>query len=177
MKKIITTLLTLALMCTCMTAVFAEEDKVTIESGTGNLDDNTSNRPVNIIVTGNPLFKIDITWEDLDFKYSFSKWDTTNHRYNEGSSWNKNSSKITLNNHSNSAVKYDISFAQGSQNYSVAEHGVTAEIANPTGTLASAECGHATTQDSVTKVNVTGTPDSMSLGTFTIGTVYVQLKK
>ena len=106
------------------------------------------------------VYQVDITWDDLDFTYSFdgsrNVWNPDTHKYDTTDStvgWDKTSANIKIDNHSNASVKFDLATDKATNN------NVSVSITNNSFTLATAV--GTTVDNPPTKtavVNVSGVP-------------------
>jgi hypothetical protein len=141
-KKFISGILTVVLLCSMNTTVFAADIALTPE-------DATTTAPVNVKVI-NPrnvdtetTYSVNIVWGDLDFTYKFDvdantaiTWDPESHAYKVGNSdavigsWTSDTKRtaVTVTNHSNAPVDVITSFTDGGS--SALQDGVTATLSN-----------------------------------------------
>lgn len=128
MKKILTTIFTLTLLSTCLFSVNAKV----------NTDGETTGT-VRVSVIATPVYKVNITWDNLTFTYKFDNWNPETHKYEGDLGWqDKEPRNITLVNHSNKAVTFKARFADDATT-SKDVKGVKSILENFEGTLGTAE--------------------------------------
>ncbi len=117
MKKVITVLLSLTLLCTGITVFAENKETVTTSEGSANFDVNATYGE-----TVATKYSVDITWGSMEFTYNVSgkEWDPVSHTYNNPQgTWSPstatNSNKITVTNHSNAEVNVSFSFGGAAQ--------------------------------------------------------------
>ena len=121
MKKFLTTLSLVLVLALCMSlAAFAAESNVGADNGTANI---TVNGTFEAGATADKKISVDISWGSMSFVYygaDEGEWDEENHTF-EGADdayWEcaTDANKITVINHSNSAVEARMTFtkAEGS---------------------------------------------------------------
>lgn len=173
MKKVIASLLAVAMVGGMSAPVFADGEKSeTITSLPG-----ASTNDVDVIIDGvenlDTVYSVVVEWESLDFTYTYNtgaSWDPATHTYTGTTvgNWDKESANVKVTNHSNA----DVSVA-GSMNTNT-KNGVTAALDNKTFDLVTGEGLTPETADNDTMtVSVSGTP-TVDTG-FTVGTVTVAL--
>jgi len=110
MKKLLSFLLVL-LMITSLSATALAADTNT--GGNTSID-------VNAVYTSGvstpDVVSVDIAWGEMQFTYNVSgsmDWDAVNHQYvnNVSETWTAKGNSVTVTNHSNVAIKADLSFA------------------------------------------------------------------
>lgn len=115
MKKIISVLLAVALIAAMSVTVFAATPAAqTIQelsgTATGQVDVKIAKNAEQDITK---VYYVDVTWDSLDFTYTFNKsktntWQPGSHTYTEegnaNANWDKTSATVTVTNHSNAAV-------------------------------------------------------------------------
>ena len=125
MKKMLSLILAVVMMLALAVSVSA--------AGT-NLDSAGSDEK-DVSIKVNPqdpnntvVYCVDIAWDAMVFEYDFGqedKWDPEDHAYTGGGGtakrWINNSSTFTITNHTNAAVKYDVSY----DDEGLAQYGVT----------------------------------------------------
>lgn len=72
---------------------------------------NTATGEVKVTVTtaSNPIYKVDINWDNLSFTYDINAgvWNPDNHSYNNADlGWGTQEGTLTITNHSNDAIHY-----------------------------------------------------------------------
>ena len=132
--------------------------------------------------SGGTVYKVDVTWESMEFTYTASSegtWNPETHAYDGGGtgSWSSDTNTITVTNHSNAAVTGTFAFA-GAADF----EGITASFSSTTDgtfTLADASQGASLNNPSnapsvSSDMTLTGDPGEFTDGT-TIGTVTVTI--
>ncbi len=172
MKKIISIVLAIAMIAALSVTAFA----ATVETVPG-----TDSADVNVVIDGDSLvnvdtvYSVDVTWDSLDFTYSFSDdetnvWDPSTHTYGSteytGDNWNKITANIVVTNHSNEAVAVAAAIDNATAN------GVTATLSNATFDLNTGVGLTYDTADSKTiGVAIAGVPtieDGFTIGKITV---------
>lgn len=173
-KKILTGLLTLAMLMTTGITTFAADGSSMTDEGTGEktIDVTASYQPAGS--ESDPVYSVDIIWENMNFEYTDSGekvWNPDTHTYSTATEgkWDKTQADITVTNHSNVAVDIAIAYA------STANTGITGTITNGTATLRAGELEKPDEADSMTatltisgKPNSSVTKDGIKIGTITI---------
>lgn len=178
MKKIITTILTLALLSTCLMGVSAVESTTDVKvehSGAGL--DGTSTGTVTVNVVSSPVYLINITWDSLAFEYKFDTWNTGTHKFTGNSGWQAPTTRnVKLVNHSNAEVNYTAEFNGTSSDTSSVVKGVTAKLSKISGKLYSAVGTTPSDAPNDTfEVSVSGEPTSTQGENFTVDTITIKL--
>ena len=115
MKKIISLILALALILSMSLTAFATE------TNSGKLEANNASQTINVTGTYNAggaaatKVSVNITWDAMTFTYtgaSEGTWDPATHGYTGSTAggWSTETATITVENHSNAAVKATLSF-------------------------------------------------------------------
>lgn len=199
MKKFLALILALAMvMAMATTAMAATTD--TINGGT-NFDSGTANGVVQVMVedtSATTVYKVDVTWSDLQFTYVFGSWNPSTHTYNEGS-WkdDMDSATITIENHSNNSIDFSAQI-EGGLTHADSTYGVTstltagtvhdddgemaAEADSIAGYLVSADAAayrNAAAPKATINLDISGTPRVFTTGgTFEdVGTITVTISK
>ncbi len=113
MKKQFALLLTLALVLGLSTTAFAAEtDKIETQKGTATADVKATYVAGQ---SGGTVYSVDVAWEGLTFTYngaSTGAWDPATHTYNgtTAAGWATSNGTITVTNHSNAAIKVNLSY-------------------------------------------------------------------
>ena len=114
MKKFLALILTLALVMSMNTVVFAAN--ITTNNGTdeGEVKVEVSN------ATQTPVYKVVVNWDALTFTYDFgegSQWDPEDHVYTEGAGagWDNTEADISITNHSDIIVYATAKFNGGQE--------------------------------------------------------------
>ena len=167
MKKSIAILLTLALLCTGITA-FAETNV-----GTGSYSKDVK---ALYQASGTPttVYSVDITWGNMVFTYQAKAkvWDPESHTYKEeAGQWSAASGAnvITVTNHSNAGIKAAFSFTAAS-----GFSGVSGSFTKQTITLGTAEDKGINDVKDSTALSLSGKVDSFTDNT-KIGSVTVTI--
>lgn len=110
MKKILSLILALALVMSLSVTAFAAE---TNEGGNTTIDVNAMYSDG---VSTPDVISVNVEWGAMSFTYSVSgtkQWDATKHEYTTTSNaaWSASGNTVTVTNHSNIAVKAELSFA------------------------------------------------------------------
>lgn len=175
-KKILTGLLTLAMVMTTGITAFAADGGSVSGMGTGEktIDVKASYQPSDS--NGGDVYSVDITWEDMNFKYTDSGakvWNPDTHTYSTATEgkWDKTQANITVTNHSNVAVDIAITYA------STENTGITGAITNGTVTLQAGKVGKPDEADSMTAtLTISGKPNNSVTQTgVKIGTITIQI--
>lgn len=169
MKKVLTGILSLALAASMSATAFAA-NSATNNGETGS--DITVNGKYQAGAAGGDIISVDIAWEAMDFTYtapSKGVWNPVTHKY-EGAAvggWKATGGtdpKITVKNHSNTAVDANFTFAS-------AVEGLSGNFTNNTLTLKTAvdtERENAPTGETAFSVSGTGIDADKALGTITV---------
>lgn len=143
MKKVLVTILTLALFTMGLASVSAAESKADAEAkpdskveGSGSPFNGKSESTVWIDVTGDPVYRIDINWPSLLFEYQFGTWNPDTHSQSGTVGWQNDTRTVKMTNHSNSTIDYDVKFGKGGTTQTV--NSCTATITGDTGTIETA---------------------------------------
>ena len=69
---------------------------------------NTATGVVHVTVTNSvtTTYKVDVTWESLDFAYNYGGYDTSSHLYTGGWVDSRTTSTVTVTNHSNAPIRF-----------------------------------------------------------------------
>ena len=118
MKKIISLILVLTMVmalavsasATGATEIFTSRTPLQGSEKTWSAT-NTATGEVKVTVTTatNPVYKVDINWDNLSFTYDINAgvWNPDNHSYNDADKgWGTQSGTLTITNHSNDAIHY-----------------------------------------------------------------------
>lgn len=181
MKKIVSLVLTLAMMCSlCVTVALADSTTETLTTSLPSAD-----KDITVVVdpydSSTTVYSVDITWTSLAFAYnkgSQGTWQPGNHSYNGGvaSSWTSGELSFTVTNHSNAEVKYKASWERANP----ANGSADAELGTPTNanggnltdgvTLAAGVVGqYENAANSSFSLTAKGAPDnSAKVGTLTV---------
>ena len=149
MKKVITVILTLALILSLSTTVFASE--------LGGSHDVTAKYEKT--ENEETIYNVDLNWGDLTFTYSETTekvWQPATHSYETttAGSWDKTESTIQVTNHSNVSVAVSMTLTP------VEGTGVTATLTDGNATLAAGVEGDVANAASVTgKLTISGKPN------------------
>ncbi len=174
MKKLISLLLSLALILSLGVTVFAAD-------GSGNVGQNDSQDiPVTAKNTGSstdtPVYSVDISWEDMTFTYSAATtrtWNPDTHTYTSSGTggWNKTTAAVTVVNHSNVDVDVSIDYT------GIGSTGVTGTMDIISDTLiAGVENKYSEADSGVYTLTISGTPNStVSESGIQIGTITVTI--
>ena len=156
MKKLFAFAISTMMLLSFAMPVFA--GNTIVGNGTATLT-SPADIPVNVQVVRNEgdVYKVDITWESLDFKYTYgASWNTTLHTYSESGSWSHQDSKITVTNHSNRTVSVEAALVEDPSNKI---DGVQLTFSGDNRTLPSAESWvDGTAHTASYNVNVAGNP-------------------
>lgn len=114
MKKLLSLILALAMVMSLSVTALAAE--------TNNGTENTSidvNAMYSDGVSTPDVISVNVEWGAMSFTYSVSgtkQWDATKHEYtaNSNAAWTASGNTVTVTNHSNIAVKAELSFAADS---------------------------------------------------------------
>lgn len=172
MKRIITLVMTLALIMSLTVSVFAY--------GPGDEKELDVTAKYNSSTSTPTVYSVDIDWDSLTFTYnekSTKTWKPGDHSYTTTTTqegWEKTEAKITVTNHSNAAVTVDMAYTAAAT-----KAGVTATLTGGSKTLAAGEVGKPTTADSVTgTVTISGKPDkSVTASGITVGSITVTISE
>lgn len=122
-KKLFAAVLAAALMAVTAVPAFADNNKITEVNGTASHDVKGTYAAGSASDT---VYSVDITWGSMEFTYTAASegdWDPATHGYKNGTesgTWsckNSGGDTITVKNHSNAAVKVELTYASES-NYS-----------------------------------------------------------
>lgn len=119
------------------------------------------------------VYKVDVTWTNLEFTYTSGKWNPETHTYSTGGTLsNDGEGSITVTNHSNWAVKYTAGFGTNGNETSTSTDGFTATLSNSSNSInacaiAATDAPNAEIGVKVTAGAVTAT-DDLTLGTITV---------
>jgi len=167
MRKIISTVLALALMLSLGVTAFASE--------LGGSKDVTAKYEKT--ETEEAIYNVDIAWGDLTFTYSETTektWNPDTHTYDTETSggWDKTETTIKVTNHSNVSVDVAMSVAP------VAGTGVNVSLTGGNGTLAAGVEGDVSGAASVTgTLKISGTPnDTVTEAGVKVGEITVTIK-
>ena len=116
MRKLFTSFLTLALASSISAAAFATTTNSATNTGSSGTNINVSGVYKNAMTT---IISVDITWDSMDFTYfAAGSWNPTTHKGSSEGTWRwsgatgeQDSPKITVTNHSNTAVQATFAFA------------------------------------------------------------------
>ena len=116
MKKLLVVILAVVMFCTASVAVSAEStSSITGIGGSDSASVAAQYTPGSATV---PVYRVDITWGDMEFTYtdaSEGTWNPDKHEYSDriDAVWSceKGADEITVVNHSNAAVKATFSYA------------------------------------------------------------------
>lgn len=174
MKKILTTLLSLALLCMMSVTAFAASP---ITSANGN--DAVSVKGTYVAGSaGATVYSVDIAWGSMEFTYtdaSAGTWDPQNHTYNGAvaAAWScaEEANKITVTNHSNAAVTAKLSYSP-----EIAYSRISGTFSNSTLNLNSAVGTEVATAPSGSAwLSLNGELSAKTVASTKIGTVTVSL--
>lgn len=119
------------------------------------------------------VMSVDIFWGEMEFSYNVGEknWNSTTHQYEEGKHfWTASGNTITIINHSNIPIEYDILFSADT-NYDI-----SGSLTNSKGTLALAEGRSYNDADKVVStLSLSGKVDSTN--SITVGKVNVKISK
>ena len=162
MRKMLTVVLAVVLVMTMGTTAFA-----------AMTDDPTSmDVVVNVQIPEGDVYAVKITWESLEFTYSFGDWNTEKLTYDAGS-WNDTDAKITVSNSSNVAISVKGAVGAGTATVS----GVSATLENPAFDLA-VGTPNGTAPAGTMTVKIGGAPaNAEAVANQIIGKVTVTLEK
>lgn len=175
-KKILTGLLTLAMLMTTGITTFAADGSSMTDEGTGEktIDVTASYQPAGS--ESDPVYSVDIIWENMNFEYTDSGekvWNPETHTYSNATEgrWDKTEANITVTNHSNVAVNIVIVYT------STANTGITGRITKTSATLQAGELEKPDEADSMTAtLKISGRPnDSVTKYGVKIGTITIQI--
>jgi hypothetical protein len=181
MKKFLTIVLALALVCTMTVVAFAAEANTSGTTLDNVASNNSSTATVDVKIEGSEqltaVYSVVVTWESLDFTYSFTGgdvWDPEEHVYTSGGGgWTDPDAVITVTNHSNVAIRAKASFAGNAP--SLTRNDVTATISNPSFTVNSAVGTDPSAAPNGTfTCTVSGVPSITS--NFNIGTITISFE-
>ena len=184
MKKIFAVILAAAL-CAAMSVTTFAASPITIAGGS---DSHEVKGTYSAGGAASVVYSVDITWGDMEFTYtdaSDGTWNPATHSYSGSTpaGWtvdNTDGNKITVTNHSNAAIKADLSFTSSS--------GITAQFVETTASttpvtalniasaapIGDATIGQAQTDEAYLKITG-GTLDASTIAGSVIGTVTVTL--
>lgn len=116
MKKLLTIALTLALTLCLAVPAFATDDSIKTDNGTASV---TVNGTYNAGSTAAEVISVDVAWGSMSFTYNDTvqgKWNDKTHDYDDvvEAHWTceTDANKITVTNHSNTAVEAQLTFAK-----------------------------------------------------------------
>lgn len=174
MKKVLTSILSLALLSIASVTAFAASP-ITANGGSDSADVKGTYVAGGTAAT---VYSVDIAWGSMDFTYtdaSQGTWDPQTHKYGGGvdSTWScaEDANKITVTNHSNAAVNAKFSYASAT-GYS----GISGDFSENTLNLDTAVGTEVTSapSGSVT-ISLSGELSSATSANTKIGTVTVTL--
>lgn len=177
-KKILTGLLTLAMLMTTGITTFAADGNSMTDEGTGEktIDVTASYQPADS--ESDPVYSVDIIWENMNFEYADSGekvWNPETHTYSSATEgrWDRTEANITVINHSNVAVNIVIAYIPTS----TANTGITGTITKASATLQAGELEKPDEADSMTTtLKISGRPnDSVTKYGVKIGTITIQI--
>lgn len=173
MKKLCAILLAVMMMATMSVSAFAAE--VTENGGTSDIDVKATYQDG---VSTISKISVNVSWEAMEFTYSISgtkTWDEKTHtyKYNTSSGWS-DGKKVTVTNHSDSAIKVEFDFKEDA-----AYKTVNGSFDKPTINLPSA-VGKDTTASELTgtsTLTLGGTLSSSVTTSTKVGTITVKITK
>ena len=112
MKKILTLALAVLMVMSLAVPAFAADAITDVMETTGSYN-NSSNVDVLIEKEDATVYYVNVDWESFNFTYSYGGWNPQEHAYNvgEAASWDKQSAKIVVTNHSNAAISGTVKFS------------------------------------------------------------------
>ncbi len=122
------------------------------------------------------VYKVDVTWTNLEFTYTSGTWNPETHTYSTGRTLsNGGNGSITVTNHSNWAVKYTAGFGTTGEEESAEKDGFTATLSNNAEkSIKACDIGAETAPSETIGVTVTA-GDVTATDDFTLGTITVKI--
>lgn len=179
MKKLLTLALALVMMLSVMSInAFAAETSgtVTTDGGTQNIDVSAKYQTG---ATTPDVVSVDIAWGAMEFTYSVGgthDWDPAEHKYNDNTSarWTASGNTVTVTNHSNVAIKAELSFTA-----EAAYSGITGSFGEDATLLLATAVGtdkNAAPSDTA-NLTLSGTLASTVTTSTKVGTITVKISK
>lgn len=188
MKKVTTTILTLAVVSAMSINAFAATELTTspaTKNDEGKYEIGVSAKYVDGISTGETV-SVDIEWGKMEFTYSVGgtkEWNADSHTYtvkNPTAAWTENGNTVTLTNHSNVDVKATFTYTDNANKLTgnfTYDNNKTADT-NGAITLTKATEDDTVNVDKVTAtLKLSGTPDKTLTDFTKVGKVTVKIGK
>lgn len=115
MRKLLTVLALVLTVALCASFAASATTLTTLTSTSTDVSVNYAE----IAIDKTTVYSVDVTWSDVSFAYSAgsTKWNPEDHEYNsddENGSWTDSTGSVKVTNHSNAAVKVDVTYNQAS---------------------------------------------------------------
>lgn len=188
MKKVITTILALAMVSAMSINAFAATELNTspaAKKGEGEYEIGVNAKYVDGISTGETV-SVDIEWGKMEFTYSVGgtkEWNADSHTYtvkNGTSAWTESGNTITLTNHSNVDVKATFTYTDNANKLTGSFTYNNNKTADTNGAIALTKAieNNTVDVDNVTAtLKLSGTPDSTLTDFTKVGKVTVKIAK